>query len=427
MAVKNVLDHYLKHYAAAESRLLTDFPDSFDRALCVPVYREAIAVRERFLAWIIARGNCLLVIVLNSPPADADEDWDWARPWLANPEAPVWQNKQLCYSRLANGCGLLLVNRLQTAPAGVGAARKTGNDLLCALYAQRQLHQPWLANTDADALLPEDYFSQLPHPSDGVSAVLFPFRHIAATDTALTSATQLYEFTLHYYVCGLAYANSPYAYHSLGSTMVVAVNHYAAVRGFPQRQAGEDFYLLNKLAKTGRIVSLPQPVVHLQCRHSSRAPFGTGPMVRRILAHHGALADWPCYHPAGFQYLRAFLRALASELTDQCRDQPDLPAVSAVAPLDEDILDNLYAHSGAAEIIQHCRRQGKTAAQRLRQLHTRFDAFHSLKCIHWLRDRHLGSLPLRALADHPDYQCLLTPTLMTQYAELMAQLSSPAS
>ena len=47
----------------------------------------------------------------------------------------------------------------------------------------------------------------------------------------------------------MKYARSPYAFHTIGSTMAVSANHYAKVRGFPKREAGEDFYLLNKLAK----------------------------------------------------------------------------------------------------------------------------------------------------------------------------------
>ncbi len=35
-----------------------------------------------------------------------------------------------------------------------------------------------------------------------------------------------------------------------GSSLGVLAPAYAEVRGFPRRQAGEDFYLLDKLAKT---------------------------------------------------------------------------------------------------------------------------------------------------------------------------------
>ena len=48
---------------------------------------------------------------------------------------------------------------------------------------------------------------------------------------------------------GLGFAGSPYAYHSVGSTLAVRAEAYAIVRGVPKRAAGEDFYLLDKLAK----------------------------------------------------------------------------------------------------------------------------------------------------------------------------------
>ncbi len=69
-------------------------------------------------------------------------------------------------------------------------------------------------------------------------------------------ATQLYELSLRYYVAGMKFARSPYAFHTIGSSMAVSPVHYARVRGFPKREAGEDFYLLNKLAKLGSVLEL---------------------------------------------------------------------------------------------------------------------------------------------------------------------------
>ena len=70
--------------------------------------------------------------------------------------------------------------------------------------------------------------------------------------------SRLYEYSLRYYVAGLTYAQSPYAFHTIGSTMAVNAEHYASVRGFPRREAGEDFYLLNKLAKVGSVHTLEE-------------------------------------------------------------------------------------------------------------------------------------------------------------------------
>ncbi|GIR63469.1 MAG: hypothetical protein CM15mP68_1350 [Pseudomonadota bacterium] len=61
---------------------------------------------------------------------------------------------------------------------------------------------------------------------------------------------------------------SAYAYPTLGSTISVHAQSYARVRGYPKRNAGEDFYLLNKLNKLHPVQVLQQPVIEVQARLS---------------------------------------------------------------------------------------------------------------------------------------------------------------
>src|SRR6185295_2791724 len=111
--------------------------------------------------------------------------------------------------------------------------------------------------------------------------VLARFRHEATGDAALDGAHALYEVRLRYDVLGLASAGSPWAMHAIGSTLAVGVEAYAAVRGFPRRMAGEDFHLLAKLAKIGRVVRAGGEPIRLRSRSSDRVPFGTGAAVAR--------------------------------------------------------------------------------------------------------------------------------------------------
>src|SRR5690606_7285065 len=115
-------------------------------------------------------------------------------------------------------------------------------------------------------------------------ALLFPFRHEGPADEPVTRATELYEASLRYHVLGLAHAGSPYAYHSIGSTLAVQARAYALVRGVPKRSAGEDFYLLDKLAKVAPLLRARGEPVRIRARFSTRVPFGTGPAVARIAA-----------------------------------------------------------------------------------------------------------------------------------------------
>jgi hypothetical protein len=398
-------------YCEQEVLSLSGFPGHFRRGLVIPVYRESPAVLKRCCGFAEQQGGCLLILVINQPDRVADHnphndpDKHWAKAFLANPQlsqqAASWQsdNGLLRLHLLTNNSGLLLVDRCLQGPPlplkqGVGLARKIGADLLCALIARQHVASPWIANSDADAELPSDYFAaleQLQQPEQ-TSAVVFPYRHVFVDNTA-PLPTLLYEFSLFYYVAGLRFAGSPYAYHTLGSTLCCHYQHYAKVRGFPKRAAAEDFYLLNKLAKTGRIHSLNKPLIELQARQSDRVPFGTGPAVISLTAQQQPLA-MAMYHPSSFVYLR-FMLGLLAQLAEREQAIGDaaqqLQAEQATA-IDIELLLKIAEQMGLAQAVQHCHRHGRTATIRLQQLQHWFDGFKTLKFIHHLRDQHLGTV-----------------------------------
>ena len=165
------------------------------------------------------------------------------------------------------------------AKAGVGLARKIGTDIALRLQSTGQVASPWLYQSDADAQLPANYFDERGHNlCDKQGAVVFGHRHYS-TDASLTRAVRLYEKHMQYYVTGLAQAGSTYAYPSLGSTIAIHSISYAAVRGYPQRNAAEDFYLLNKIAKVHGVVYLPRTVVSLAARLSDRGTLWHRPSI----------------------------------------------------------------------------------------------------------------------------------------------------
>ena len=136
--------------------------------------------------------------------------------------------------------------------------------------------------------------------------------------------TQLYEYSLRYYVAGLSYAGSPYAFHTIGSTLAVNAVHYARVRGFPRRQAGEDFYLLNKLAKVGSVRQLSAETdcepIDIAARRSDRVPFGTGAAVGKLMELENPATEFLLYHPAVFGLLRGWLGSLPAFWQERSSD-----------------------------------------------------------------------------------------------------------
>ena len=85
----------------------------------------------------------------------------------------------------------------------------------------------------------------------------------------------------------------------MGSCLAVRPEAYAAVRGFPRKNAAEDFYVLDKLAKVGTIARLAGTPLLLEGRLSDRVPFGTGKALSDLVSKKKALVRIPALPPRG--------------------------------------------------------------------------------------------------------------------------------
>jgi hypothetical protein len=204
----------------------------------------------------------------------------------------------------------------------------------------------------------------------------------------------LYELRLHHYVLGLQFAKSPYAYHTLGSCIAIKTQQYAQVRGYPKRSGGEDFYVLNKLAKVGSIAALDGECIAIASRRSHRVPFGTGPAVERIITENDVKIF---YHPECFESLRALL-AMVPRLRE-CALEEFIPLLISqgltpdLALLTFQALDKM----NISKAVAHCLQHGKKEVQFVGQFNQWFDGFRTLKFIHAIRDGRGGMMCLEEL------------------------------
>ncbi len=125
-------------------------------------------------------------------------------------------------------------------------------------------------------------------------------------DDEETKAIICYEIFLRYYVLGLNFANSEYAFHTIGSTMLCTPEAYVKVEGMNKRKAAEDFYFLEKLAKIYPIGELKSTFVYPSKRGSWRVPFGTGRSVDRYLSN--SRDEYLLYDPKSFVVLKTWLQ-----------------------------------------------------------------------------------------------------------------------
>ncbi len=283
--------------------------------------------------------------------------------------------KLLKYNELQD---ILLVDRnsdgLQINPKqGVGLARKIGADCALSLYAQGLVEFPWIFSTDADVVLPRNYFSQIKSLKEANSAVVLDFKHITQ-GRELSQFQFLYDFKMRYYLAGIQWAQVGYNYIPLGSTLIASMESYAQVRGFPKRNAGEDFYLLNKLAKVKPIkYKIDNCVIQIRSRFSDRVPFGTGPALLKI----SRLEDWSdygYYNPQCFIYLK-----LWKEFLDSLWKQGQL---TIIKPKDA-FLQKLYHFFNCQTVFSKSQKQISSNRRWQQFIHQWFDAFKILKAVHF--------------------------------------------
>jgi hypothetical protein len=419
------LEKYLVRWAEPEARALAWDDRAYTQVLAVPALGENVEFLQGYAAAArAAEGRVLVILVVNAAPeSDAAHREENTR-LLATLSA----RGAACAERLWRVDGpdfdVLLVDRASPGAEisrrqGVGLARKIAADLALRLYVEGRLARASVRFTDADVTLPASYFCASDGESDsGHGAALFPFRHCDGGDALTHAATVEYELSLRYHVLSLAWAGSPYAFHSIGSTLSVPLGSYAGVRGVPKRAAGEDFYLLDKLAKLGPIRRLSTAPIEIRSRRSARVPFGTGPRVEQLL-RSGAIS---VAAPAAFSALAAQLTAIERFAAE--RDEGVLRDAFCrlPAPL-RSAAEHAYEASGLLEAARSAAREVGGGDLR-RRLHTWFDALVTLRWLHRLRDAGIDEAPLRAALERAPFIALPPSATLEDSAARLIELEA---
>jgi len=263
-------EKYLRRHPAPEIPRLAQFT----RVVVIPAWNELTALPATLDALQQAGkpSPVATLVVVNFPPdGDAAES-------LATIE--YLQARQAADESL-------FYLYLPALESGVGAARKSGMDAFLRAKNHTALADDWIFSLDADTRVSADYFCRSEeafqlHPE--VSAWTFPYHH-TVENLPDEPAVRRYEAYLARYVEKLAAARSPYAISTVGSAFCVNLAAYLKAGGMKVRQAGEDFYFLCELVKTGRVQMLDgKATVYPSGRVSGRTPFGTGKAIENLLA-----------------------------------------------------------------------------------------------------------------------------------------------
>jgi len=173
---------------------------------------------------------------------------------------------------------------------GVGMARKTGMDEALRRFDLLGRPDGIIANTDADCTVSSDYFTALESDflrKKGRKGCSIFFEHPLEGEEyspEVYNSVRQYELHLRYYCQALKYAGFPNSFQTVGSSLAVRAIDYLKAGGMNRRQAGEDFYFIQKLVAAGGYFNLNSTTVYPSPRVSGRVPFGTGAAVGKMVS-----------------------------------------------------------------------------------------------------------------------------------------------
>lgn len=379
--------------------------------IVIPAYCESghlpltIASLEALPTSDLARLWVLIVVNNPSPPEETEavsyRVWREAREdnlallaWLA--ERSVTSALHLAWIDAASSGNEL------SGKGGVGMARKLGCDSVVAVLAATNgdlgdaSGQPVvLLHLDADTLVEPTYLSAVSELlASGCEGGAIWFQHQTADSARAQQAIDAYELYIHYYVAGLRLAGSPYAYHTVGSSMVCRADSYVRAGGIPaKRQAGEDFYFLQQLSKVGGVCSIYGTTVRPSPRISSRVPFGTGPQMGNVMER--GERDLPAADPRVFGVLGDLFRSV--------RANAMAGSAAALTDLECPQTRLFLVEKRFGDVFSRISRQWGDGQRRVAAFHEWFDGLATHRLIHRLTAERWPALDVvaawRALSD----------------------------
>jgi cellulose synthase/poly-beta-1,6-N-acetylglucosamine synthase-like glycosyltransferase len=306
----NTENTYLAKHLFAPIQIMDEVATDLEMVIVIPCYNEPdiLGVLSNLMACKPIEGSIEIIVVINSSEREEDD----VLHFNAN---TFWEIEQWKKDNLKEGFKVFVLN-FQGLPhkvAGVGLARKLGMDEAVKRLEDAGNPNGIIVNLDADCRVRDDYLIAVSthfihYPKSNAASIYFEHPLNGDLSNAEYEAVKKYELYMRYYVQGLRYAGYPYAYQTVGSSMVVRSLAYQQMGGMNKRKAGEDFYFLQKLMLAGNFSEINNTVVYPSPRISGRVPFGTGKSVDEIIKNKNR--DYLVNHTKCFHELKTLMESL---------------------------------------------------------------------------------------------------------------------
>ncbi|MBF0131581.1 MAG: glycosyltransferase [Magnetococcales bacterium] len=323
-----------------------------------------------------------VIVVING--SEEDEDRDRLANVRARDMVTAWVDD---HHNLSFDVTVQYHPRLPQRQAGVGLARRLGMDAACENLLRATPKRPGIiVALDADCRVASNYLTALvehfqKHPKTGGASLYFehPLDGLPPWHRAGIVG---YELFLRLYRQGLIVAGSPHAFHTVGSAMAVRADVYRRLGGMNRRQAGEDFYFLQKVMAHGPFSDLTTTTVFPSPRISHRVPFGTGRAMGKWCEKD--TGTFMSYDPQVFSDLRSFF-GYVQELS-----QNQGTKFACSSPVLAQFLEQQHFDQALEELRTHT----ATPDAFMKRFFVWFNPFRILKWTHFATECHYPKIPV---------------------------------
>ncbi|NOQ74847.1 MAG: hypothetical protein GQ574_22725 [Crocinitomix sp.] len=383
------MNFYLKKYGFQSPFISSPPHPELGLVLVIPCFDEDHLIDSLNALWQCDHPICAVEVIvvvnagINTPPDKKEKNsqtYEAAKAWSADKNKPTFQFH------------FLLEENLPKKHAGVGLARKIGMDEAVDRFDQLE-KDGVIVCFDADALCETNYLQEIEkhfnkYPKTPGCSIHYehPIEGIEFS-TAIYKGIINYELHLRYYNQGLRYANLPYAYHTVGSSMAVRSSAYQKQGGMNKRKAGEDFYFIHKIIALGDFTELNTTSVIPSPRISDRVPFGTGKAIGDWIAQDKAVFN--TYAFESFKILKSFV-----DLVPQFAISNQAESLALLEKLENEQLNDFLKTLEFETALQEIQANSKGSAAFVKRFFRWFDAFKVLKFMHYMRDNGLPQLPI---------------------------------
>jgi hypothetical protein len=271
-------ERYIQKNVVYPAFISAEVSPSLSMIVMIPCLNEPEIIRTLESLWNCdpVKSFCEVIVIVNNSESSPEEVKEFNRKTLQNLQ--LWKEKNDRPNLILNP---IYASAVTAKFAGAGMARKIGMDEAIRRFNAINKPDGVIVSTDSDCLFSRNYLKRIEavfseNKSCFAATLNFKHRFEEMAGAKQKDGIRLYEDYLHYYKHALDFAGFPDSIYTIGSAFAVRAEAYVKQGGMNRRQAGEDFYFLNKLTHLGQITEINDAFVYPSARVSDRVPFGTG-------------------------------------------------------------------------------------------------------------------------------------------------------